>query len=117
MTVAEPAAPFLTVGRVPPLARVRRWLAARLGLDARLVSAPHVPAPDAVERVVTDRIGAVIDPAAVAERAAEERDLIDVGRFDDAVAARNREIPVGLCVVAAADGGYEVGYGWFEAYR
>jgi hypothetical protein len=117
VTVADPTGPFLTVGRVPPLARFRRWLAVRLGLSPRLVPDQYVPAPAPVERVVADRIAAGLDPSAVAERAAEEERLIAAGRFDDAVAARNRALPVGHCVVAADDGGFDVGYGWYEAYR
>ncbi|MFB6280635.1 MAG: hypothetical protein ABEH40_01280 [Haloferacaceae archaeon] len=117
VTVAEPTDPFLTVGRVPPLARLRRWVDARLGLGGRLVPDAYVPAPDPVERLVADRIAAGLDPAAVEARAAEERALIAAGRFDDDVAARNRAVPVGLAVVAAEDDGFAVGYGWFEAYR
>ncbi|MFB6080573.1 MAG: hypothetical protein ABEJ81_06215 [Haloferacaceae archaeon] len=119
VTVADPAEPFLTVGRVPPLARLRRWLAARLGLGARVVPDRYVPAPAAVERIVAERIAAGMDPSAVARRADDERELIAAARFDDEVAARNRALPVGRCLVAtAADGdGFEVGYGWFEPFR
>lgn len=117
VTVAEPTEPFLTVGRVPPVARLRRLIDARLGLGGRLVPDPYVPAPEPVERVVADRIAAGMDPSAVGDRAAEERDLIAAGRFDDGVAARNRAVPVGLAVVDADGDGFGVGYGWFAAYR
>ncbi|MFB6303543.1 MAG: hypothetical protein ABEH47_00130 [Haloferacaceae archaeon] len=117
VTVDAPDDPFLTVGRVPTPARLRRWLAVRLGLGARAIPDPYVPAPTAVERVVAARVAAGLDPAAVAERVGAERDLIAAGRFDDDVAARNRSVPVGLCVVRTAAEGFAVAYGWFEEFR
>jgi hypothetical protein len=117
VTPAATEDPFLTVGRVPLLRRVQRWLATRTGLGARAMPDAYVPAPDEVERAVARRIGAGLDPAAVEERAASERDLIAAARHDDDVAARNRAIPVGLCVVRRGEGGFEVEYGWFAAYR
>lgn len=117
VSVAAPTDPVLTVGRVPPLARLGRWIARRTGLGARIVPDAYVPAPDPVERVVATRVAAGLDDAAVADRAADERELIAAGRFDDDVAARNREVPVGLCVVSPDGDGFEVAYGWFAEYR
>lgn len=117
VTLDAPDDPFLTVGRVPPLARLRRWLALRLGLGARAVPDAYVPAPDAVERVVADRMAAGLDAATVERRVDSERDLVAAGRFDDDVAARNRSVPVGLCRVDPDGDGFAVGYGWFEAFR
>lgn len=119
VTVAEPSAPFLTVGRLPPLARLWRWVARHGRLGARVLPDGHVPAPEAVERTVAERIRAGLDTAAVAARAESERDLIAASRHDDETAARNRAVPVGRCrVVRRADGeGFSVRYGWFAPFR
>ena len=117
VTVAEPSTPFLTVGRLPPLARLWRWLARHSRLGARVLPDAYVSAPAAVERTVTERIRAGLDTAAVAARAESERDLIATSRHDDRTAARNRAVPVGRCRVTTVDEGFTVRYGWFAPFR